>query len=390
MTIENQTGTDTTPVAEKIGLDGFPLPAGVATIGALNLRPRLLSPESDRALTLLSKVNLPPLQKPYDYPHISYAVRFSFTDRIYAGKPVGSKIIYRWLETQFKGMISRGQATEQDMLEVLTVVEQQSQETVKNTIKKVIQNRLGMDTLSEMEEELDAKADASTNVFYADERGFYIEAYQLKAGLKLAASVLGYTRALSGNRARVGMKDILQHLVHVFPQRIYLAKFDRALPPDSTDALLGALPSDPTKPLDAVDSGIWHVGPAFVPPVHVSAGSVTDRQGQRPIIKRKQYFGSTDYAPLTISFLLKVAKCQEFFTKERLDAMLAIWQDNGVGSDRSQGAGTFTLACEAIEVENVGPDPKPAKAEGEEGEEDGDSAATAAAKPRRGRPRSAK
>jgi hypothetical protein len=141
-----------------------------------------------------------------------------------------------------------------------------------------------------------------TTGFRRDELGLYIEARQIKACLREAAQRLGIINAVRGSR------QVLQHDLVVRAtdgtQKILLGR----TVPDGTDM----------RPI-----------------------SVVTRQGPRTALKRFEYVTGA-----TITFVVKIlaggvgdGKIDE----ERLTDMLELAGDLGLGADRSQGEGTFTV-----------------------------------------------
>ncbi len=146
--------------------------------------------------------------------------------------------------------------------------------------------------------------------FRRDEDGLYIEARQIKAMIKESAQRLGVIVERRGSR------QVLQHDLHV-----------RTLGSRTNQKL--------------------HLGVAEPSGVDTRPISVVTRQGPRTALKRFEYVNQP-----TIEFEVRVLAGGVGVTKtskepligeEQLAEILDNGQDLGIGSDRSQGEGTFTL-----------------------------------------------
>lgn len=144
--------------------------------------------------------------------------------------------------------------------------------------------------------------DATFIGFRSDENGLYIEARQIKAMLKETAQRLGIVKQVRGSR------QVLQHDLHVRgsngSQKIHLGR--------------GQADGTETRPI-----------------------SVVTPQGPRTSIKAFEYVTGA-----SISFRLLVLAGgvgDGLIGEDDLRKMLELGQYVGIGADRSQGEGTFTL-----------------------------------------------
>lgn len=145
--------------------------------------------------------------------------------------------------------------------------------------------------------------DATYNLFLRDEHGLYIETRQVKALLRECFSVQRVFVEKSGS------KQIFQHALFVdgleHPSRIYLGR----------------------EKADGVDEG----------PIHVNGP-----QGPRNALKASEYVENAE-----IAFRIRVLKTslndKRHIGQKMLEAVLYHAQDDGLGADRSQGAGKFDV-----------------------------------------------
>ncbi len=151
---------------------------------------------------------------------------------------------------------------------------------------------------------LDDVAEKSWNGFFRDsEKGLFIESRQVKAMFKECASLLRITTQ------KIGSKQILQHgfeiKAHDGGQRIYLDKRE----PDGFDE---------------------------------QAIHVTTAQGPRSAIKRVDYVAGIDIV-FQVWVLTTSAQEKRHVGEAEIVKMLTLAQENGLGSDRSQGRGKFDV-----------------------------------------------
>jgi hypothetical protein len=140
--------------------------------------------------------------------------------------------------------------------------------------------------------------------FRRDDNGLYIEARQVKAMLKEAAQRLGYVKAKRGAR------QVLQHDLHVRAsngagQKLYLGKSE----PDGIE----------TRPI-----------------------AVVTPQGPRSSIKAFEFVTNEQRLSWRVRVLADGIG-NGIIGEDELSAMLELGQELGLGADRSQGEGTFTL-----------------------------------------------
>lgn len=157
---------------------------------------------------------------------------------------------------------------------------------------------------------LDTVVEKSWVGFYRDEeRGIYIETRQIKAALKQCASLLGITKA------KIGSKQILHEGAEVKAldggDRIYLGR------------------QEP----DGYDEG----------PIHVMTA-----QGPRAAIKRVDYVKNA-VLEFEVWVLWTAGGEKRHIGEDELVQMLTFAQENGIGADRSQGRGKFSV----VEFERV-------------------------------------
>lgn len=143
----------------------------------------------------------------------------------------------------------------------------------------------------------------SSTTFKADEAGLYIEGRQVKAMMKEAGGRLGMSRAVKGERKSLGPD--LHEALHVDEDAIHLRRDGRPIAePDGCEAK----------------------------PIHVMTA-----KGPRTSIKRTAYVEKPEVT-FTVRILNMVA-----LKEDDLQRILAFGQDLGLGADRSQGHGKFTV-----------------------------------------------
>ena len=154
--------------------------------------------------------------------------------------------------------------------------------------------------IADMEEgqAIEEKIDSCWTGFKCDEQGLYIEDRQIKAMIRESASVLGIFVKERGS------KQIQQHGLFIRPPRVHLGM----------------------KEPSGYEEAVCHI---------------TGPTGKRSALKR------FDYAEkCSLSFridLLKRWDDKQMLTVDLLHLILTHCQDDGLGSNRSQGYGTFDL-----------------------------------------------
>lgn len=155
------------------------------------------------------------------------------------------------------------------------------------------------------EVDADTQAEKMWNTFKRDDKGIYIEERQVKAMLKECATTLRMTK-------KVGFRDGIAHGTFIKPERIYLHH-------------------------DGIE-GRKHNPDGFLE----STIHVMTRQGPRDALKRNDY--------LEKAFLKFQIWCASpIITKDEIERLLHLGQEDGLGASRSQGFGKFDL----IEFEPV-------------------------------------
>jgi len=145
----------------------------------------------------------------------------------------------------------------------------------------------------------------SSTTFKTDETGLYIEGRQVKAMLKEAGGRLGLGKSVKGERP--SLKQDLHEALHVDEDAIHLMRDGQPLTvPDGCDAR----------------------------PIHVMTAL-----GPRTSIKRTDYVEQP-----VITFTVRVLQ-NVGVKEEHLMQILAFGQDLGLGADRSQGHGKFTVTA---------------------------------------------
>jgi hypothetical protein len=151
--------------------------------------------------------------------------------------------------------------------------------------------------------DLDVTIEKSASRFLSDERGLYVETFQIKAMLRQSGSMLGLYKKKRGSKQVCAEGLEVRGLEH--ERRVYLGKSE----PDGTrEATVHAM--TPKGPI----SGIKH----------------------------------TDYVgPVELAFevwILKTAAAEtRHVGKDDLVEILTFGQENGIGADRSQGFGKFDV-----------------------------------------------
>ena len=148
----------------------------------------------------------------------------------------------------------------------------------------------------------DSEEESSTT-FKADEAGLYIEGRQVKAMMKEAGGRLGMGKSVKGERP--SLRQDLHEALHVDEDAIHLMRAGLPITqPDDCDAK----------------------------PIHVMTAL-----GPRTSIKRTAYVEQPE-----ITFTVRVLQ-NVGVKEEHLMRILAFGQDLGLGADRSQGHGKFTV-----------------------------------------------
>jgi hypothetical protein len=156
-------------------------------------------------------------------------------------------------------------------------------------------------TEQELGDQLLEKEERAWNGFKSVNGSLVIEARQVEACLKECASVSGMTQ----RKEKRGLKQILQHGLFVAPPFIPLGK---TLPDGCEERAVHAM----------------------------------TRQGPRTALKRTDYVDKP-----RIEFTIKVLP--RILTDADLAELLALAQENGIGANRSQGAGK----CDIVECERI-------------------------------------
>lgn len=159
-----------------------------------------------------------------------------------------------------------------------------------------------LDGLKDIEEE---KVEKSSTGFLSDERGLYINTYQVKAMFRQSASMLGVYVKKRGSKQVCAEGAEIKGVEH--ESRIYLGK---------------------TEP-DGTDESVVH---AMTPKGKISG------------IKRSDYVEG-----VTLRFQVWVLKTapqeSRHIGEEDIVRILTFAQENGVGADRSQGFGKFNVVA---------------------------------------------
>lgn len=204
-------------------------------------------------------------------------------DRLVGGVPANEKMMKGWLDARAEKM---------DRLKVPAGMASAGVEAVPTTFVEVVADQ------NEMREELDPMETHGV-VFYRDKQGRpCLEGRCVKAALREAANILGSTVKRQGILEIVNLKSKLNERVFVRPKAIpFTAEIQSAERPIS----------------------------AMTP------------QGKRTSIKVYEYAED-------VSLVIPVSVLNDkIVTEEILRALLEYMCVGGMGSDRSQGNGTFTL-----------------------------------------------
>lgn len=230
--------------------------------------------------------------------YTTYRARLQFRDKIMGGTPRDPKLVMGWLK-------ARMGVDELERQRILTI------ETMKESglLEKIDPAQLHMLTLDQLEEVAEKLGESrQVNGFKRDDDGLYIESRTVKALFKEATNIL-----FAGEKwgvTRKGPKAMVAERIFVQPDRIHLG----------VDSPSG------------VDTFVGHV---------------TGPQGPRSTLTRYEFV----FQP-RIEFAVKVAR--DFMTERQWQELWVLAQDNGLGSLRSQGFGTFDI----IEWEEVKPERK--------------------------------
>ncbi len=212
-------------------------------------------------------------------------------------------------------------------------------EKERDILRVWLHQRFG-DRLSE--EELEAEIDKTMEETYASEEpkstttfksvegvGLYIEGRQVKAMLKEAGGRLGLGKRVAAvkdgkktlEEGRPSLKQDLHEALHVDEDVIYLTRNGQPITePDGTVS-----PTFDVIPVEKPDG-------YEVRPIHVIGP-----QGPRTSIKRSAYVDGAQ-----IGFTVRILNAV-ILSEENLKDILAFGQDLGLGADRSQGNGKFTV-----------------------------------------------
>ena len=156
------------------------------------------------------------------------------------------------------------------------------------------------------------------NAFKRDDTGLYIEARQVKAMLREAAQRLGYLVSKRGSR------QVLQHDLHV----------RNHLDPDSQKLHFTTLVEDTGEMVYVTDDDAnLNIDERPI--------SVMTRQGPRTALKKSEYVVNAHLACSV--YVLHDGIGKGLIDDDALANMLDLGQWLGLGADRSQGAGTFTV-----------------------------------------------
>lgn len=239
--------------------------------------------------------NIPETQDLYT----AYKVDLQFRDKIVGGIPLDPKIVQNWLASRM------GDDDRNDLK--IRLIQTLQERGVP------IEAEMSFEEIIKLAEEFAETRNA--NGFKRDEpwrtpnRGLYIESRIVKAAIKEVTSIL-YTGAKWGQRAKKGgadgemiggksPKSMMAERAFVEPQRIYLGVMD------------------PT----GIDTFVGHV---------------MTMQGPRSTLTRYEFV----YQPKVTFY---VAAAEDFVKFEDWAKLWRLCQDNGIGSLRSQGHGTFDV-----------------------------------------------
>lgn len=200
-----------------------------------------------------------------------FLIKIRFREHVHGGVPRTEEMIQKWLEARVKKGILAG--PEKD--------------------------RIAAETAAEVE--IEEKTEAAWSGFKRDSWGIYLEARQVKSGLREAASALGIIKQKRGFRQEI------QHLLFVEPPHIALSRG-------------GVQLAEP----DGYEEGVVHAW---------------TQQGKISAIKRNDFAGQVE-CEFTVRL---VAVPGQKLTREDLERMLILMQDGGLGANRSQGQGTFDV-----------------------------------------------
>lgn len=217
-----------------------------------------------------------------------YQVKLKFRDKLLGGLPKSPKVIKNWLEARTKRTGPEIEGLAQEIAGEISREEATAREERIWTGFKSFEN----------------------------EKGLYLEERQIKALLREAGSVLGYTSI-------IGFRDTINHGVFVDPDKIHLGK---------------------VKP-DGVEESI--IGRALGP------------RGPRSFLRKSDYVekAEIEFKLLVTRSLSPSPRREISITKERLKNMWELAQNIGLGASRSQGYGKFQL-LEFKPVKEKGEEPK--------------------------------
>jgi hypothetical protein len=231
--------------------------------------------------------------------YTTYRARLQFRKEIMGGTPRDPKLVMGWLK-------ARMGVDELERQRILTI--QTMQES--GLLERLTPEQLHSLTLDQLEEVAEKMGESrQVNGFKRDENGLYIESRTVKALFKEATNIL-----FAGEKwgvTRKGPKSMVAERLFIHPDKIYLG----------VDAPTG---------------------------VQTFVGHVTGPQGPRSTLTRYEYV----YQPC-IEFEVKVAR--DFITFPQWKELWVLAQENGLGSLRSQGFGTFDLEeFEEVKAEKKG------------------------------------
>ena len=168
--------------------------------------------------------------------------------------------------------------------------------------KTVEQTKEAMDLL------VDETAEKSWTGFQGDENGLFISANNLKAMIKQGASMLGITKKKMGSKQILAEGTEVKSVSGVNGRRSTRIYLDKGTPDGFEER-----------------------------PIHVMTA-----QGPRTALKRIDYI---ENARLTFEIWILRTAAQEkrHIGEDELVQILTFSQENGVGADRSQGAGKFDV-----------------------------------------------
>jgi hypothetical protein len=212
-----------------------------------------------------------------------YTARLAFCTRVLGGVPKDPHLVEAWLRT--RAGISDEDELRNAWLRTLAELgvdlsEQMSHDAAVAASRKLAETRL-------------------TTGFKVDaERGLYIEARQVKAGLRENVNVLHGSQRVGPTRK--GARGFFAERVFVTPDRLYLDRRE----PDGIELIIG------------------HLG---------------GPQGPRSVLSYHEYVA----APATIDFTVLVA--EDCIPQDWWPRVWTLFEQNGLGATRSQGFGRFDL-----------------------------------------------